>query len=176
VYILDRSTDLPLIARLSTFLFLDTIPVVRIQLQHVNDSVDVRVWYLDQERMFGATVKHLGEPHELKSEVFASLGEFMAFIKGGVSSYTPSIFGDALARVDLHKEDTVYESVDASVDYDWLETLWQGAGLVFDSAVRATGGRYKWTYRGLKTELTDGPAGVVLTMPRRLQASKRRSH
>jgi hypothetical protein len=154
VYILDRNTDLPLVARLATFMFLDTIPMVRINLSHSADAVDVRVLFLDRERMFGARVHGLSSPGPLRSRVFGSLDDFATFIKGGVSSYTPSIFGDALARVDLHKEDTVYEAVEADVDYDWLGSLWQDAKLEFDCVVRATGGRYVWTYRGLRSELS----------------------
>src|SRR5262249_22315179 len=142
VYILDRNTDLPLVARLSPFLFLDTIPMVRIRLED-GTTTDIRVWYLDQQRMFGARVTRTEQPQRLRSDVFGNLDAFVSFIKGGVSSYTPSVFGDALARVDLHKEDTIYEAMDAAVDFDWLETMWQGAGLMFDSAVRATGGDYR---------------------------------
>lgn len=157
VYILDRNTDLPLVARLATFLFLDTIPMVRINLEHSADAVDVRVRFLDKERMFGAKVTGLSSSRPLTSKVFGTLDDFATFIKGGVSSYTPSIFGDALARVDLHKEDTVYQAVEAEVDFDWLGNLWQDARLEFDSVVRATGGMYVWTYRGLRSELPVQP-------------------
>jgi hypothetical protein len=33
------------------------------------------------------------------------------------------------------------------IDLEHLDGVWKDAGVMFDSAVRATGGRYKWTYR-----------------------------
>jgi hypothetical protein len=67
----------------------------------------------------------------------------------GVSSYTPSIYGDALAKVDLHKEDPNYQPLVADIDVNSLDGIWPDTGMVYDSAVRATGGTYTWTYRGL---------------------------
>ena len=71
-----------------------------------------------------------------------------------MSSYTPSIYGDALAKVDLIKEDPAYVPLEATVDFSWLDGAWRDAGLEYDSAVRATGGEYKWTYRGLRSAIT----------------------
>lgn len=157
VYILDRNTDLPLIARLGPFVFVDTIPLVRVGIDDEQDNVEIRVRYLDHQRMFSASVAHLSQPAEFSSAVFDSLEAYSSFIHYGVSSYTPSIFGDELAKVDLYKEDPVYEPLSATVDFDWLESAWRDAGLEFDCAVRATaatstGGRYKWTYRGCRSE------------------------
>jgi len=51
VYILDRNTDLPLIARLGPFLFLDTLPMVRIAIEHTGTGAEIRVRALDRERI-----------------------------------------------------------------------------------------------------------------------------
>lgn len=147
VYITDRNTDLPMIARLAPFLFLDTIPMARVSIARDGGAVNVQATYLDNQPLFSAKVT----PGELTSKVFPTVDDFAYFIKGGVSSYTPSIFGDQLARVDLAKEDASYESLNATVDFSWLDGIWQGEGLEYDSAIRATGGLYKWTYRGLKS-------------------------
>jgi len=148
VYITDRNTDVPLIARLGPWIFLDTIFVVRPKLKHGSSETDVNVEYLDKQCMFKAEVKPASG---FASEVFQNLDEFASFIKGGVSSYTPSVYGDALTRVDLHKDEPQYEPLNATVDYDSLDGAWSDADIVLDSAVRASGGgKYKWTYRGLK--------------------------
>jgi hypothetical protein len=81
--------------------------------------------------------------------LFDSIAAFAAFIKGGVSSYTPSVLPDAYARVDLHKEDVSYEPLEAEVDFSWLDGVWPDAGLEYDSAVFASGARYVWSYKGL---------------------------
>lgn len=146
VYITDRNTDLPMIARLAPFLFLDTIPMAHVSIERSGSAVRIQANYLDRQPLFLATVTS----GPLNSKVFPTIDDFAYFIKGGVSSYTPSIFGDQLARVDLMKEDANYEPLNATVDFSWLDGIWPGEGLEYDSAVRATGGIYKWTYRGLK--------------------------
>jgi hypothetical protein len=129
-----------------------------VQLDHeVDDSVKTRIRYLDRQRMFSATVADLSQPPAFSSKVFESLDAYSSFIHYGVSSYAPSIFGDQLAKVDLYKENPVYEPLDATVDFDCLESAWRDAGLQFDSAVRATAaspanGKYRWTYRGCRFE------------------------
>jgi hypothetical protein len=153
VYITDRNTDLPIIARVAPWWFADTIPMVRPTLRDGPDGFSIQINYLDRQRLFYAEAKP-GTPGMLNSQVFSSLAEFSGFIHSGILSYTPSIYGDALAKVDLIKEDPAYETLDATVDHSWLDGAWSEAGLEFDSAVRATGGEYKWTYRGLKSELT----------------------
>jgi len=82
------------------------------------------------------------------------LADFSAFIHNGVLSYAPSIYGDALTKVDLIKEDPSYEPLDADVDFSKLDGVWADAKLEFESAVRAHGGEYKWTYRGLASEIS----------------------
>jgi hypothetical protein len=150
VYITDRNSDRPLIADLGPILFKDTIPTVVAAIARSPGVVEISVSHLDGQRLFSADVKTASA--ELESEIFASLDEFADFIKGGVSSWTPSIHPRKLARMDLAKEDTRYEALRAEVDYNALESLWRDADLKFDSVVRATGGKYTWTYRGLRSD------------------------
>jgi hypothetical protein len=149
VYITDRNTDLPIISRLGPWVFADTIHTVRPGIEQTGDTFRITVEYLDRQPLFTAEATPAADPSHLGSEVFESIDAFAAFIHGGVSSYTPSIYGDALAKVDLHKEDPTYEPLRASIDVNSLDGVWQDAGIIFDSAVRATGGTYVWTYRGL---------------------------
>jgi hypothetical protein len=146
VYITDRQTDLPLIARFAPWLFLDTILMVRPRIEHAGENMTITVGYLDGQSMFSATAK---PATRWQSEVFPTIDDFGFFIKGGVSSYTPSVYGDRLTRVDLQKDEPQYQSLDATVDFDRMDGAWRDAGVVLDSAVRAAGGNYKWTYRGL---------------------------
>ncbi|MCI0559362.1 MAG: hypothetical protein MN733_12780, partial [Nitrososphaera sp.] len=113
------------------------------------DHVGIQARFLQGTQLFSAKVKPAESPSILKSEVFDSLDGFVDFIKGGVTSYTPSVRDNYYARVDLYKEDARYEAVDATIDFNSLDLRWPEAGLIFDSAVRAGGGGlYKWTYRG----------------------------
>jgi hypothetical protein len=146
VYITDRQTDLPIIARLAPWLFLDTILMVRPRIRHEGETWTISVDYLDRQPMFAGTARLATA---WRSEVFPSMSDFGEFIKGGVSSYTPSVYGDALTRVDLQKDEPQYQALDAQVDMEALDGVWKDAGVVFDSAVRAQGGSYRWTYRGL---------------------------
>jgi hypothetical protein len=149
VYVTDRLTDLPVVSRLSPWVFADTLPTIRPNVARIGDEVRLDLCYLDNQPVFTATAKALPAGAGFQSEVFSSIDEFASFIKLGVSSYTPSIYGDALAKVDLHKEEPVYEPVNATIDFSSLDGVWPDTGMVFDSAVRAAGGRYTWTYRGL---------------------------
>lgn len=151
VYVTDRNTDLPMIARLGPWLFADSFPMVRPTIIDAGDSHTIRVNYLDGEELFEASAKK--QPAgTFESEAFSSLREFSDFIHTGVLSYAPSIYGDALTKIDLIKEDPVYEPLDAEVDFSKLDGLWADAQLEFDSAVRAHGGEYQWRYRGLAEE------------------------
>lgn len=54
-----------------------------------------------------------------------------------------------------------FESLDVTLKHSWLDSPWHEAGLVFDSALRAGGGLYKWTYLGLNLEImAEGPLPV----------------
>lgn len=149
VYITDRNTDLPIISRLGPWVFSDTILMIRPAITQEGDVVTIRVNYPDRQHLFSAEAKLSGTPGKLDSQVFDSIDAFARFMHLGVSSYTPAIYGDALAKVDLYKEEPVYESLSATVDSSWLDGVWRDAGIVFDSAVHASGGLYTWTYRGL---------------------------
>jgi hypothetical protein len=149
VYITDRNTDLPVICRLSPWILADTLPTIRPSVTREGDTTSIRIRYLDGQRVFSAEARPSGTPKDTESQIFTSADDFTRFIHLGVSSYTPSIYGDSLARVDLKKKGPGFQAIEASVDFDWLENLWRDAGVVFDSAFRATSGHYEWTYRGL---------------------------
>lgn len=145
VYITDRNADLPLITKLAPFLLADAIPMVKTSIAHENELVRVQANYFDGQSLFAAEVS----PAPFQSKLFDSLEDFKSFIKLGVSSYTPSCYQNYYTRVDLKKSDTVYDAYTGKVEYSWIDGLWQDVGLEFDSVVKATGGTYTWTYRGL---------------------------
>lgn len=145
VYITDRNADLPIITKLSPFLLADAIPYVKASISHEGDLVRVQCNYSDGQSLFSAEAK-LGQ---LKSKMFDSVDQFKTFIKNGVTSYTPSIYSDNMTRVDLHKTDTIYDAMEGSVEYSWLDGIWKDANLELDCIIRAKGGEYVWTYKGL---------------------------
>jgi hypothetical protein len=148
VWIIDRLADLPIIAKLSPWLLCDTLPIIRPKIQHAGDQIDVELDFPDCQKLFKATMSP--SPNgEFRSKTFATMKDFSAFIHNGVTSYAASIFGDALTKIDLIKEDPVYQPYSASVDFSWLDNTWRNANLELDSAVRAHGGSYRWNYRGL---------------------------
>ncbi|MDF0682038.1 MAG: hypothetical protein P0116_13855 [Candidatus Nitrosocosmicus sp.] len=149
VYITDRNTDQPMVARFGPLLFYDSMPMVRTDISRMSDFIAIYASYLDGQGMFKAEVRPSKRPKELNSKVFSSLSEYVDFIKGGISSYTPSIYNDKLTRIDLMKEDTEYEVVDGNVDFSILDGVWKETKMEFDSVVRASGGKYKWTCRSL---------------------------
>jgi hypothetical protein len=126
--------------------------MIETDIVHGSGGIDISASYPDGRKLFSAKVRPSRSPERMDSQLFDSLESFVRFIKDGSSSYTPSTQRDSFSRVDL-KEDTVYEPVDAEVRYSLLDREWAGAGLVFDSAVRArSGGVYRWTYRGKMLE------------------------
>jgi hypothetical protein len=149
VYVTDRNADLPMITRLGPLLLLDSIPAVKAAIGHTTDMTHIQLSYMDGQHLFSAEARPAKDAQKLQSDVFPSVDAFADFIKGGVSSYSPSIYEGAYARVDLHKEDVAYTPLEAEIEYSWLDGVWRDAGMVFDSAVFATGARYQWTYRGL---------------------------
>jgi hypothetical protein len=104
---------------------------------------------MDGQHYFSAEAKLAEDTNKLDSEVFNNVDEFAQFIKAGVSSYTPSSKDNYLASVDLEKEDVKYEALNARIEFSWLKEEWENSDMIFDSAVKATGSIYKWTYRGL---------------------------
>jgi hypothetical protein len=149
VYVIDRWADLPMVARLGPLLLQDTIPVIKAAIGHDNDGgTRVQMSYTDGTALFAASVRPRADG--LRSAVFGSMADFARFIKAGVSSYGPSLHPGHLTKVDLHKEDVDYEPLTATVDFnELLQESWADAGMEYDSAVRAKGANYKWTYRGL---------------------------
>ena len=147
VYVTDRWADLPLIARIAPIVLLDTIPVIKAAIGHVEGGTHVQMSYVDGTHLFSARTRP--KTDGMGSRVFDSVDAFAKFIKDGVSSYGPSIYADRFSKVDLHKEDVGYEPLEAEMEFSELNQTWADAGLEFDSAVRAKGAVYKWTYRGL---------------------------
>ena len=166
VYIVGRNTDLATISRLGPVIFRNPMPRIRAALAHEPDHVDVSASHLDGSLLFSAKVKPSKTPDRLHSQVFDSLDDYVKFIHDGTSSYAPSIYDSYYSRVDLLKEDSDYEAVEATVGYSWLDSIWRDAGLAFDSAVRAGGGGlYRWTYLGLTpTRLPSFPLSTYNTM------------
>jgi hypothetical protein len=148
VWIIDRLSDLPIIAKLSPWLLYDTLPMIRPRIRHSGDQIGVEIDFPDCQKLFKAEMIPVlnGEFH---SKTFGSLAEFSSFIHNGVTSYAASVYGDAMTKIDLIKEDPVYLPYSAKVDYSWLDSTWRNANLELDSVVRAHGGSYRWKYRGL---------------------------
>lgn len=144
VYIAGRSTDLPLGEVLGPAL-LGRMTKVRTDIAHRQDYVDVNVSHMDGTSLFSAKART--GTKKFDSRLFGSPDELIEFIKGGVSSYSPSSRPGHYSRVDL-EEDSQYRVIDATVDPVGLDAAWKDAGLTFDSAIRATGGRYDLTYVG----------------------------
>lgn len=147
VYVLGRNTDLRIVNRLGPVLFSGPMQMIRTSFVNTPSSVDIRAGYLDGQKLFSAKVRP-SKTKKSESQLFNSLDAFVSFIKGGASSYTPSTHANQYSRVDLEEDSNYYEAVDATVDYNWLDRAWPDAGLVFDSAFRAGGGRYKLRYLG----------------------------
>lgn len=148
VWIIDRLSDLPVIAKLSPWLLYDTLPIMLPQIHHTGEQIDVQLDFPDCEKLFKATMNPAPNG-EFQSRIFGTMKDFSSFIHNGVTSYAASIYGDALTKIDLIKEDPVYQPYSASIDYSWLESTWRNANLELDSAVRAHGGKYRWNFRGL---------------------------
>lgn len=146
VYVLGRNTDLRIVNSLGPVLFSGPMQMIRTSFAQTPSSVDIHASYLDGQNLFSAKVRP--SKAKVESQLFGSLDDFVSFIKGGASSYTPSTHANHYSRVDLSEDSNYYEPVDATVDYNWLDTAWPDAGLVFDSAFRAGGGRYKLKYLG----------------------------
>ena len=149
VYITERWADLPLISKLAPLILLDTIPKINASIGHSKSLTHTQMSYKDGRHLFSAETS---PTQEFKSELFDSVDGFAGFIKQGVSSYAPSLYNDTYSKVDLYKEDVRYDPLDADIEYSELNEQWADCNLILDSAVRATGAKYKWTYRGLWCE------------------------
>jgi len=148
VYVLGRNTNLPLARRFGSMLFSGAMKMIRTSIEHEQSVVDIRASYIDGQPLFSAKVSPSRAGSTSDSKLFGSLEAFVDFIKGGKSSYTPSTREDRYSRVDLTEDSNYYEAINARIDYSWLDSVWPDANLVFDSAFRAGGGRYRLKYRG----------------------------
>lgn len=147
VYILQRYTDNSLISSLGPWILADSIAKVGCSLTRDGDGYTIHVHH-NHQCLFSASIQPSSTPCVLDSHIFESIDDFARFLKLGVTSYTPAIVPNALTRVDLHKNDSHYTALNATVKYNLLDDLWSNTELTFDSAVQATGGVYIWTYRG----------------------------
>ena len=84
------------------------------------------------------------------SALFDTPADFGAFIAQGVTSYGLSRYPGRLTQVDLHKDDRGYEPMEVLNLTSPLLDRWRASGAVLDSAFRTRGGRYEWTYLGLR--------------------------
>ena len=151
VWITERNSNLRIIQWLAPALIKDGIPRIDAAIGHDKKKkvVHSQFSFIDGQHYFSAEAKVAEDTYKLNSEVFNNVDEFAEFIKAGVSSYTPSSKNNYLASVDLKKEDAKYEALDARIEFSWLKEEWKNSDMIFDSAVKATGSIYKWTYRGL---------------------------
>jgi hypothetical protein len=145
VYILGRSTNVPIIGKLGTALFSGNMQVMNASIEERPDDCDIRVSDIKGKPIFVAQTKY---SKDLKSKLFESVDEFVTFIKGGLSSYTPSTRPGKMSRVDLVEDSNTYRPIDAHIDYSSLSNDWKNSGLEFDSAFHATGGLYRLAYLG----------------------------
>lgn len=151
VWITDRNSDLKIVKFLSPFIIKDKVPYIDAAIGHDRDNgiIHTQFSFMDGQHYFSAQSKLAEDTYHLNSEVFKNVDEFASFIKAGVSSYTPSSNKSYLTAVDLDKEDIKYEALEANIEFSWLHDNWRDANMIFDSAIKATGSTYKWTYRGL---------------------------
>ena len=145
VYILGRSTNVPIVGKLGTVLFSGDMQLMNASIEEGSDVCDIKVRDSHGKSIFAAQTKY---SRDLKSKLFESVDEFVTFIKGGLSSYTPSTRPGKMSRIDLVEDSNTYRPIDAHIDYTTLSDEWKGSGLEFDSAFHATGGLYRLAYLG----------------------------
>jgi hypothetical protein len=145
VYILGRSTSVPIVSKLGTVLFSGNMQLMNAAIEERLHDIDIRVSDSKGKKLFVAQTKYT---KDLKSKLFDSVDDFVAFIKGGLSSYTPSLRQGRTSRVDLVEDSNTYGPIDAQIEYSRLDDEWKGSGLEFDSAFHATGGLYRLSYLG----------------------------
>ncbi|WP_220195936.1 DUF2071 domain-containing protein [Ktedonospora formicarum] len=149
VYVFGRYADHALISHLGPCVFSSTLPHIDVSLSEDDNVRTLRVSDNNQQCLFSASIQPTASQSEWNSQVFASLESFVRFIELGLTSYASSSSGEALLRIDLQEQGTQYEAINATVIHSSPDTAWPNSELIFDSAVRATGGLYKWTYRGI---------------------------
>jgi hypothetical protein len=149
VYIVGRNTDRSFVTLMAPMIFESAIPRIEAKIERLAGYTEITAKFPDGRPLFSAKVCPRKEKSELKSKAFASLQDFVEFIKDGISSYARSNAAEQYSRIDLCKEDTAYESMDAVVSFSQLDYDWKGAGLEYDSVARTGGGGlYKWTFKG----------------------------
>jgi hypothetical protein len=148
VYILGRGTNVPAVSKLGTVLFSGNMRLMNAAMEEHMHGTRIGVNDSQGKRMFIARTKSGKDGNELDSKLFDSVDDFVAFIKGGLSSYTPSTRQGRVSRVDLVEDSNTYTAIPAQIDYSRLDEDWKGSGLEFDSAFHATGGLYRLSYLG----------------------------
>lgn len=147
VYVFGRYTNLPLISRLGTILFSGPMRLIHSSIRDGESSTEIQIRYPNGKPLFNAYARPV-QTSGLKSRLFDTTEDFVSFIKGGMSSYTPSNNAHQYSRVDLVEDSNYYEPVRARVDYNLLDYTWPDTKSIFDSAFHATGGRYVLSYLG----------------------------
>ena len=145
VYILGRSTNVPIIGKLGTALFSGDMQVMNASIKQRVNHCDIQVSDNQGNMIIAA---HTRSSSRLKSVLFNSVDEFVTFIKGGLSSYTPSTHLGKMSRVDLVEDSNTYRPIDAKIDCASLSNLWKDSRIEFDSAFHATGGLYRLAFLG----------------------------
>jgi hypothetical protein len=147
VYVFGRYTNLPLISRLGTILFSGPMRLIYSSIHDHESSTEIQIRYQNGKPLFDAYARPIEKPG-VKSRLFETTEDFVSFIKGGMSSYTPSNKAHQYSRVDLVEDSNYYEPVTARIDYNLLDHIWPDTKSSFDSAFHATGGRYALSYLG----------------------------
>ncbi len=153
VFVETRQTSSPFGAWFTSLGFSCRHPYADAQITHGEAQAEISVTGEHLNYQFGAVVR---EAADTSSALFESCAEFGAFIAEGVASYGPSRWPDQLTMVGLHKEDHGYTPLDVLTLESPLLAEWQAGGAVLDSAFRTSGGRYEWTYHGLRAIHTGG--------------------
>ena len=149
VYILGRSTNIPIVGKLGTSLFSGNMEVMNASIEERSGHCDIRVSDRKGKSIFAARTE---SAKFVNSDLFDSIDDFVAFIKGGLSSYTPSTRHGRMSRVDLVEDSNTYRPIDAQIYHTKLSDEWKASGLEFDSAFHATGGLYRLAYLGTVPE------------------------
>jgi hypothetical protein len=72
VWIIDRLSDLPIIAKLSPWLLSDTLPVIRPRIKHSGNLINVELDFPDCQKLFKAELEPARDG-QFRSKTFASL-------------------------------------------------------------------------------------------------------
>jgi hypothetical protein len=140
-----------MISRLGTKLFSGEMKLVRINRERDVEHEEIKVKYADGSDLFSVTIAETPRQSGV-SELFDSQADFVSFIKGGLSSYTPSLKPGRYSRVDLVEDSNHYVPIGATIQHNWLHDAWKDADLKFDSAFHAGGGLYRLKYLGTAHE------------------------